>query len=396
MSDADQPKIKFKQVIDHLPVRIDEVELFRLDANTPGQISFGLYENRQHAALRLCTNGKCGWSEGIVSHNDPSFQLAPWGSCFSELKGMTVSDALLHHRQHRESWWVNQLEMAEIALLDLVGRLLERPVLGLLNLDHRQPVPGLFCVSEIDPQKAVEQVRLARKRNLTTHIKIKIFGDSSVDTALVKAVRQVVGSTTYIVADAQVGYGREPGTPLDDLAEQLLTLHKTGLNACQDPAVLTNAEWIELQTKVGLLDLIPSKPLNPAWNALDTVSSKMGRIFNLHPGRMGSLIDAIALARYIQSFRVQVVVGDDSLIGPGCTIWQQIAVGLGAVWTQALEKPQESDVFLKCIQVKSTEQKVDGRYGLRYDYATRDLRPGFGLQVDVPLLRKLCSAYCSI
>ena len=173
-------------------------------------------------------------------------------------------------------------------------------------------------------------------------------------------------------------------------------MHKTGLNACQDPAVLTNAEWIELQTKVGLLDLILSKPLNPAWNALDTVSSKMGRIFNLHPGRMGSLIDAIALARYIQSFGVQVVIGDDSLIGPGCTIWQQIAVGLGATWTQALEKPQESDVFLKCIQVKSTEQKVDGRYGLRYDYATRDLRPGFGLQVDVPLLRKLCSAYCSI
>ena len=392
----DQSILSFFHDIDKVPLRIDEVELFRLDASIPRKFSFGMRENRQHAALRLCANGKCGWSEGIVSHNDPSFQLAPWGSCFSELKGMTVADALTHHRQHRESWWVNQLEMAEIALLDLAGRLLQMPVLSLLDLDNRQPVPGLYFINESDPQQVVEQARFARKRNLSTHIKLKIFGESSLDTALVRAVRQVMGSNAYIIADANEGYTREPGVSLDALAAQLESLHNAGLNACEDPAVLKNAEWVELQTKVGLLDLIPDKPLRPVWHALDTVSPEMGRIYNLHPGRMGSLVDTVALARHIKRMGAKVTIGDDSLIGPGCTTWQQIAVGLGAAWVQALEKPQESDVFLQCIQVKSTELKVDGRCGLLYDYATRDLHPGFGLQVDVPRLRKLCSAYCSI
>ncbi len=396
MAADNQSILTHLQFINQLLMRIDEVELFRLDAANPRHISFGRWDNRQHAALRLCAKGVCGWSEGIVSHNDPSFELAPWGACFSELKGMTVSDALTHNRQHRESWWVNQLEMGEIALLDLAGRLLDTPVVVLLNLDGRQPVPGLFCILESDPQRAAEQAALARKQNLTSHIKLKIYGESTLDAALIRAVRQVMGPKTYLIADANEGYARAPDAPLDELAAQLKVLHQAGLNACEDPAVLANADWGDLQTKVGLFDLIPDKPMRPAWHALHTVLPGMGRVYNLHPGSMGSLIDTITLARHIQGFGAEIMIGDDSLIGPGCTAWQQIAVGLGAAWVEALEKPQESDVFLQCIQVKSTEQKTDGRFGLTYDYATRDLRPGFGLQVDVPRLRKMCSAYCSI
>jgi hypothetical protein len=396
MAVKDQSTSSLFQYIHHLSVPIVEVELFRLDANIPGQLSFGIQQNRQHAALRLCAGGCCGWSEGIVSHNDPNFQLAPWGSCFSELKRMTVADAIMHHRQQRESWWVNQLEMAEIALLDLAGRLLEKPVLELLNLDGRQPVPGLFCINESDPKKAAEQARFTRKRNLTTHIKLRIYGESSIDTALVQAVRQVMGSGAYIIADANEAYSRGSDPSLEELAAQLNMLNKAGLNACENPSTLSDAEWIELQAKVGLLDLIPTQIMQPPWYTHSTVSPGKLRLYNLQPGRVGSLVDVVSVARHIQSFGAQVIIGDDSLVGPGCSIWQQIAVGLQAISVQALEKPQESDIFLQCIQAKSTKQMTDGRYGIVYDYATRDLRPGFGLQVDVPRLRKLCSAYCSI
>ena len=377
-------------------LRIDEVELFRLDANSSRQIVFGNFKNRQHAALRLCADGVCGWSEGIVSHNDPSFQLAPWGACFADLKGKSVTDALAHQRRHRETWWVNQLEMAEIALLDLSGKLLNESVLTMLDLDMRQPVHGLFSIFEGDPQRAAEKAVVARKQNLSAYTKIKIFGESSLDTDLIQAVRQVIGPKAYLLADANEGYVREQDAPLDELVVKLKSLYHAGLNACEDPASLTNPDWIDLQTRVGYLDLIPDKPMRPAWHARDTVMPGMGRVYNLHPGSMGSLIDSILLARQIQGFGAQVMIGDDSLIGPGCTIWQQIGIGLGAAWVEAIEKPEESDVFLQCIRTKSTERKVDGRFGLIYDHATRDLRPGFGLEVDVPLLRKLCSAYCSI
>ncbi len=384
------------QFLDQLPVRIDEVELFRLDAAPPPHLSFNPGDNRQHAALRLCADGLCGWSEGLVAHNDPSFELAPWGACFSELKGKTVAEALTYQHQHRESWWVNQLEMSEMALLDLAGRLLDKPVMDLLGLDGRQPVPGLYSIVASDAQHAAEQAALAKKQNLTTHIKLRIYGEPALDAALVRAVRKVMGPETYLIAGASESYTYPVDESVEALAAQLRALHQAGLNACEDPANLAVADWVDLQTRVGMLALIPDKPMRPAWHALQTVLPGMGRVYNLHPGSLGSLVDAVALARKIQSFGAQVAVGDDSLMGPGCTAWQQIAVGLGAAWVEALAKPQESNVFGQCVQSQATVQKSDGRLGLVYDYATRKLPPGFGLQVDVPRLRKVCSAYCSI
>ena len=199
-----------------------------------------------------------------------------------------------------------------------------------------------------------------------------------------------------ITGDAEGGYFLSPEAPLVHLAENLKTLHQAGLNACEDPAVLSVEDWRVLQTRVNLLDLIPDKPLQPVWQGLEIIKSGMGRLYNLHPGHMGSLIEVVTLAQRIHDFGARIMVSDDAYIGPGCTIWQYMAIGLGAVWVEAIEKPEESDVFSQCIQIKSTEMKPDGRFGLVYDQATRALRPGFGFQVDVPLLRKLCSAYCTI
>lgn len=392
---ADSPHFFIEQV-KNLPMVIDEIELFRLDASKPGPFGFNIENNRQHAALRICSQGLCGWSEGIVSYNDPSFQLAPWGSCFSELKGKTIADALAHHSVHRTAWWVNQIEMAETALVDLAGRLLGVPVLDMLLLSGRQAVPGAYCISESEPARAAERARSARQQNLRSHIKLKIYGEVTLDSALIRAVRQVMGARCYIAGDAEGGYFLSPDAPLVHLADNLKTLHQAGLNACEDPAVLSVEEWCALQTRVGLLDLIPDKPLQPVWQSLETIKSGMGRIFNLHPGHMGSLIEAVSMAKRIQDFGTRIMVSDDAFIGPGCTIWQYMAIGLGAVWVEAIEKPEESDVFSQCVRTKSTDKKPDGRFGFVYDEATRTLRPGFGFQVDVALLRKLCSAYCTI
>ena len=53
----------------------------------------------------------------------------------------------------------------------------------------------------------------------------------------------------------------------------------------------------------------------------------MGRIYNIHPDSAGSIIDAVALAGRIRELGGGAMVGDDSLVGPSATIWQQLAVG---------------------------------------------------------------------
>ena len=43
------------------------------------------------------------------------------------------------------------------------------------------------------------------------------------------------------------------------------------------------------------------------------------------------------------------MVGDDSLVGPAASVWQQLAVGLEAAWVEATEKAEESDFYYKAV-----------------------------------------------
>ncbi|ULL14932.1 hypothetical protein DVH26_11070 [Paenibacillus sp. H1-7] len=79
--------------------------------------------------------------------------------------------------------------------------------------------------------------------------------------------------------------------------------------------------------------------------------------------------------------------GDDSLVGPACTVWQQLAIGLSADWVESLEKPGESDAFEACVTAQATSRTSDGRVNLG------GWSPGFGLMLDEKQLRNCSSDY---
>ena len=80
------------------------------------------------------------------------------------------------------------------------------------------------------------------------------------------------------------------------------------------------------------------------------------------------------------------MIGDASLVGPACSAWQQMAIGLGASWVEALEKKEDSEAYLECIVSKATYRDTNGNF-------TADLKPGFGLQIDEDKLRRCVSRY---
>lgn len=83
------------------------------------------------------------------------------------------------------------------------------------------------------------------------------------------------------------------------------------------------------------------------------------------------------------------MIGDSSLIGAACTFWQQLAIGNEASWVEAMEKPQEQDSFLKCIEQKSTRMDEEGK-------VVADFKPGFGLKVNESKLLSLADAHLKI
>ncbi|MBD3240550.1 MAG: hypothetical protein GF331_08200 [Chitinivibrionales bacterium] len=365
--------------IDHT---IETVELFRFDATKARHYSYGTWSSRQHAFLKLGSAGCGGWGENRMSANNPDADMAAWGECFKAFQGMKIADALVHTRAHIDTWESRQSEMAEMALIDLGAQLLGKPALELLDLEGREPVPGLFCILENEPERVRHMAEEALRRNLRTHVKVKLFGDTALDVRIVQAARDVLGRDTFLVGDVNGGYRTETSEePIDEIAVALGELFHNGLNACEDPAYLTFEQWAQLQDKVYPLALIPDYPIRPALSAARTIVPGMGRIFNIHPGCTASILDTVTLARRIRELGAGLMIGDDSYIGPAATQWQQIAIGLGADWVEALERTDESDSFATCIKSQATYQGDDGRMAMRESVR------GFGLELDEDRLR---------
>jgi hypothetical protein len=83
------------------------------------------------------------------------------------------------------------------------------------------------------------------------------------------------------------------------------------------------------------------------------------------------------------------MIGDGSYIGAACTFWQQLAIGNEASWVEAMEKPQEQDAFIRCVEEKATELNKSGK-------VVANFKPGFGLKVNESKLLSLSDKHLNI
>lgn len=386
---------KIMERLDQVTEPIRSIELYRYDVNVERTFSHGAWTNRIHGFIRISAGDgdrvQCGWGENIMAVNREELDLKEWLTPLQDLIGMPIGKAIRTVMSRLAELGSKRAEMVETALLDLAGQLLGQSVLELLGLDGKEPVPGLFCILENDLEKVRERAQESWDQGYRTHLKIKLFGDIVLDKKIVEAARDVMGPETFIVGDVNDGYrSKKSEDNLDGIVAAMRILQEAGLNACEDPASLTVPQWIELQRQSGALQLLPDAPLRPAIEAARSVTPGMGGIYNIHPGCAGSLIHAVELARKIQNFGAKLMIGDDSLVGPACTVWQQLAIGLSADWVEALEKPGESDAFQTCVITQVTLRTADSRVSLR------DLSPGFGLVLDERRLRSCCRDYGKI
>lgn len=373
---------------------IDGIELYGIPVSAERRFSYEVEKGRLHLFIRFTAGGKSGWTEmnlGPLKAGDSLEARAARVRWFRELLGKTPAEAVAYLAAHQNDDDWGSLEAAEMAVLDLGGRLIGKPAAEILGLSATNPVPGLFCILTDDPQQVRAAAKLSLEQNLRTHLKVKLYGKRDVDTAVVAAAREVMGPAAYLGGDVNMGYRRKASDqPVDDVVAALTALREAGLNACEDPATMSNAQWAEVQRRVGSLALIPDEPMRPAWKSKRTLDPATGQIFNMHPNCMGSLIETVELGRAIQQQGKKVMVGDASLVGPACVAWEQIAIGLGADWVEAIEKPQENNVFQQCLRTNPVQRTAEGRFGLG------EPLPGFGVELDTERLKALSSGVISL
>ena len=379
-----------KNGTEYLNEKITKIELFRYDINIPRYFSWGTWHNRQHLFIKISAGDFYGWTETPASKNNPDFKPTAWVKYLEQFKGLTLGEAqkqLASEQILGSQRSLKMLESLDMGLLDLSGRIQNKSAVELLGLTGRNSVPGLYCILDKDEKKVREEAEKSIEQNLNHHLKFKMYGNEKVDLKLLKTIREVLGEEAVVISDVNNGYKKWKS--LDELKGILERFRDNGLNAIEDPANLKTNQWIQLQKMVGDLTLIPDAPMRPAWKGLQTIKNGMGHIYNLHPSTMGSLKHTAQLAHKVKELDSKIMIGDDSLVGPACSAWQQIAIGLNATWVEAIEKKEDSKNYLECLQSKATKKDANGYYSFKP-------KPGFGIELDTSRLEKISELYIEI
>jgi len=338
--------------------------------------SFGSWSSRQHVIVAIEAAGKIGFAESILSVNRPDATLDDWKEKAAMLPGLHAGQAVAEVRGQQGSWPEQLVEMLEMALIDLCGKIKGIPANHLLGLCETHPVFGVHVILSDNMDEVAESAQWAKANHKSRFIKVKLFGREDLDCKVIRTVRSICPpQETYLIGDVNCGYRRENASvTLAEIARHLHALHNAGLDACEDPAFLQQQDWVELQQMAAPLELIPDYPMRPSRRAVQEICAGMGAIYNIHPDSAGSIIDAILLAGRIRELGAGLMIGDDSLVGPSATIWQQLASGLNARWVEATEKRNESDFYYRSIRSMATDSADDP--------ITVDLKPGFGIEID--------------
>lgn len=93
----------------------------------------------------------------------------------------------------------------EMALFDIMGKALNRPVYQLLGGQYRRWVPITHSIGWLSPEASAEEARAVKADGVKT-IKIKVGRDLATDLAVIKAVRDAIGDDMEITLDANQGF----------------------------------------------------------------------------------------------------------------------------------------------------------------------------------------------
>ncbi|MCM5662734.1 mandelate racemase/muconate lactonizing enzyme family protein [Galbibacter mesophilus] len=366
---------------------IEEINLYLIQVDAKRDFSHGSWKTRQHVFMSVHSGGKIGWAEANPSHNNANFDFKKWASFMEMCKGETVADALLRLEKlyAEDSIKRGQIEFGQMALYDLLGKLENKSGLEILGYFGRSPVNALYTILDKDVEKAILKLKDLQKATKFNALKIKLFGKLELDEKLIKAVRDEIPNNCYLLGDPNRGY---KGETIPSLISIVTKLKEAGLDGLEDPSEMTEEEWVQLQQAVPAIDLVPDHPLRPAKKALHSYKKGMGNLYNFHPETMGDCNDLKKLFLQIRKDDQKIMVGDDSFVGPACNFWQHIAIGMNAECCEAIEKPNENDIFQKVLEHKPTKVDRNGKVSLVPE-------AGFGMFINEKKLKGLAQGYAS-
>ena len=292
-------------------MRIDQITLceIRLELKEPFRISSGEIRERRILLLELRdASGARAWSEcvaGEAPNYSPETIDTAWPMIVQHVAPRVLGRTIEHpgevHEQLEQDFRGHQMAKAgvEMGTWGLAATLAGEPLSLFIGGTRTEIAVGISLGIQPSPERLVEKARAAIAEG---YRKIKIKIEPGHDVEWVRAVREALGPSAHLMADANNAY------TLDD-AEHLAGFDPLNLVMIEQPLAwddLVRHAYLQrrLKTPVCLDESITSLD-----RAQDMVALGSGRIINIKPGRVGGFTSAIAIHDFCQDKSIPVWCG---------------------------------------------------------------------------------------
>jgi len=269
--------------------RIDGIVLreIRLPLKEPFRISSGVVTQRRICLVELTSDdGVTGWSE-CVAGEQPNYSAETIDTAWHAMREWLAprllrtpveSAADVFALLDRNVCGHNMAKAAlEMGCWDVEARRRELPLATLLGGTRDRVATGISIGIQANPDALVARARAAHAQGYT---KIKVKIQPGADVEFVGAVREALGESVHIMADANSAYTSADADHLGRLDAFDLIMIEQPLS--RDDLVRHAALQRRLRTPICLDESITSVD-----RAEDMITLGAGRIVNIKPGRVG-------------------------------------------------------------------------------------------------------------
>lgn len=359
------------------PFRVDRMIIreIRLELREPFRISSGVVSDRRIALLELFdASGASTWSE-CVAFQRPNYTSETIDTAWLAIREWLAprildqrfdSPADVHDVLAKDIRGHNMAKAAvEMGCWGLAAVLRDTPLSVLLGGTRDRVPTGISLGIQPEPALLVERARAALASG---YRKIKVKIQPGQDVAYVRAVREALGDSVDIMADANSAY------TLRDV-EHLAQLDAFGLIMLEQP--LGDDDLVRhatLQRRMST-PICLDESITSVDRAEDMITLQSGRIINIKPGRVGGLTAAKAIHDVAQRAGMPVWCGGMLESGIG----RAYNVALASLPNFSLPGDLSPSARYWAQDIVSPEWTMDADGMVHVPLQ----RPGLGVSVDV-------------
>jgi len=199
----------------------------------------------------------------------------------------------------------------EMALWDLAGKAVGRPVYELLGGKVRDSIATKWSVSGQPPKQAAEIARWALGQGFRT-MKVKVGLGAEADFARVAAVRAAVGPEVRLGVDANGGWG-EAATAVDVIKR----LEALGVSFAEQPVMAGDPEEMAAVRRACKVPIVADESLYTLADARQLARAGACDVFSIYIGKAGGIGPARAIADFALEQGIACTLGSNLELGVG-------------------------------------------------------------------------------